>query len=93
MKVFLVTFSLLSIPVIAWLPARFWTMCGDPWCIKFYPDWLDNFIIRTSLPYLSPDMFIAESQISFLQVWIASVIIMETFLIITIFLFRHKMSD
>lgn len=89
MKLFLMIGGPLAVPFIAWLPAKFWTMCGDPWCLKVYPDWLDRMISSMALPYLDKDIGIAADQMEFLEVYIASVLIMETVAFALLFRFKN----
>lgn len=91
MRTYLVIGVLLSIPIIAWIPAQFWTLCGNPWCLNVYPDWLDRFIYSLALPYLSQDMIMAAAQMEFLEVWITTVIILEAFILLMLFLFKDTL--
>jgi hypothetical protein len=93
MKAFPVIGILSSVPFIAWLPARFWTHCGNPWCLSVYPDWLDRRIYSLAHPYLAEDMSLAADQMEFLEVWIASVIIMQIFAASALYLLKDKFSD
>lgn len=88
MKLFLMIGGPLAIPFIAWLPAKFWTTCGDPWCLKIYPDWLDRMISSLALPYLDKDIGIAAEQIEFLEVYIVSVLIMEMTAFVLLFWYK-----
>lgn len=93
MKLFLMLATPLSIPLIAWLPAKFWTLCGEPWCLKIYPEWLDRLIYSFALPYLDEDIGVAASQMEFIEVWIASVIIMELAGFLLFYKFRDVFND
>jgi len=92
-KKFIMIWCLVSMPVIAWLPAKFWVLEGNLWCLEFYPDWLDRFIYSMASPYLSPDMTIAAEQMEFLEVWIASAIMLEAFSLLLMFLFKDKFDE
>lgn len=89
---FIVVWGVLSTPVIAYIFARIWVLFGYLWCLDFYPEWLDRLIYSKALPYLSKDMVIAANQMEFLEVWIASAIIVETFFLLMVFLFRNKLK-
>jgi hypothetical protein len=93
MKTFNVLAVILAIPPIAWLPARFWIFCGEPWCLSVYPEWLDRYIYSKALPYLPEDMSLAAEQMEFIEVWIASVIIMEIVALVSIYKFKDKFKD
>ena len=89
-KKFIVIWCLISMPVIAWLPAKFWVLSGNLWCLEFFPDWLDRFMYSTASPYLSQDMILAAEQMEFLEVWFASALILEVFSLLLMFLLRKK---
>jgi len=93
MKAFFAVVFLFGIPVIAWLPARLWTICGDPWCLSVYPEWLDSKIYSLARPYLDEDISMAAEQMEFLEVWISSVIILQAFMLVILFLCRDKFSE
>jgi hypothetical protein len=93
MKLFLMIGVPLAIPFIAWVPAEFWTMCGNPWCLKVYPDWLDRMISSLALPYLDTDIGTAAEQLEFIEVYIASVVIMEVVAAALLFKFKDKFND
>lgn len=93
MVTFILVLGLLSMPVIAFIFTRLWIMCGYLWCLEVYPEWLDRFIYSKALPYLSPDMTEAASQMEFIEVWIASTVILEIFFLFTLFLLRTKLRD
>ena len=92
-KKFIVIWCLISMPVIAWLPAKFWVLAGNLWCLEFYPDWLDRLIYSVSSPYLSQDMTMAAEQMEFLEVWIASAIILEACSLLMMFLLKEKFDE
>jgi len=92
MRTFLFIGVVLAMPVIAWVPARFWVLCGEPWCLDFYPEWLDRSIYLLVAPYLSADMVIAAGQMEFIEVLLASTIILEIFSLGLIYLFKDKLS-
>jgi len=89
---FIVVWGVLSTPVIAYIFARIWVLAGYLWCLDFYPEWLDRAIFSMALPYLSDDMVLAASQMEFLEVWIASAVILEVFLLVLIFSFRNRLK-
>lgn len=89
---FIIVWGVLSTPVIAYIFARIWVLVGYLWCLNFYPEWLDRFIYAKALPYLSQDMVIAANQMEFLEVWIASALIVEIFFLFLIFLLRDKLK-
>lgn len=76
-RVFIIAGCIIAIPFIAWLPARFWSICGDPWCLKFIPPWLDKIFYSIASPYLNEDMIIAAEQMEFIEIWFSSVVILE----------------
>jgi hypothetical protein len=80
-------------PVIAWLPAKFWVLAGNLWCLNFYPGWLDRFIYSIASPYLSEDMVLAAEQMEFLEVWFATAIILETVSLLMMFWLKDKFND
>lgn len=82
---FIVIWGVLSTPVIAYIFARIWVLLGYLWVLDIYPEWLDRFIYAKAFPYLSRDMVIAASQMEFLEVWIASAVIVEIFFLLLIF--------
>ncbi len=84
---------ILAMPVIAWVPARFWTLCGAPWCLNIYPEWLDRYIYSKALPYLHPDMNAAAEQMEFLETWIVTTIILEIVSLLLIFLLKDTFRD
>jgi hypothetical protein len=85
--------TLSSIPFIAWVPANFWTLCGDPWCLKIFPEWLDKIIASLALPFLDKDILTAAEQINFLEVWLSSAIIMEIVALLILFLSRNVFKE
>lgn len=87
---FIFIWGILSTPIIAYSIARIWVLCGYLWCLDFYPEWLDRFIFSKAFPYLSEDMVIAASQMEFLEVWVASAIIMEALFLLFLLLGRKK---
>jgi len=87
---FIVLWGVLSTPVIAYIFARIWVLLGYLWCLDIYPEWLDRFIYVKATPYLSQDMVIAASQMEFLEVWIASAILVEIFFLFLIFFVGKK---
>jgi hypothetical protein len=93
MKVRYVIGVLLAMPVIAWLPARLWTTCGNPWCLKIYPDWLDKMIYSLAHQYLADDISMAAEQMDFLEVWIASVLILQIVSLSAMFWCKDKFRD
>lgn len=93
MKKFIVIWGFLTMPLIAWVPASLWNACGYLWCLTIYPDWLDRFIYSIARQYLSEDMVVAAQQLEFLEVWIASAIILEVFWCTMIFMFKNKFND
>lgn len=93
MKISHVITVFLTVPFLGWLPARFWTVCGDPWCLKVYPDWLDRRIYSLASPYLAEDISLAADQMEFLEVWIASVIILEIATFSVLFLCKEKLYE
>lgn len=82
-----------AVPIIAWLPSRFWTECGDPWCLKVFPEWLDRKIYSIVHPYLAHEMTVAAAQMDFIEVWISSVVILELIAISIVFLSQDKFRD
>jgi hypothetical protein len=84
---------LLAMPVIAWLPARFWTVCGNPWCLKVYPDWIDKMIYGLAQPYLADDVSMAAEQMDFLEVWIASVLILQVVTLSVLYWCKDKFTE
>lgn len=66
-----------AIPFIAWLPARFWSITSEPWCLKVIPHWLDKIFYSIASPYLNQDMIIAAEQMEFIEIWFSSVVILE----------------
>lgn len=93
MKLFLKIVVPLSIPFIAWIPAKFWVYCGDPWCLKVYPDWLDRMIYNVALPYLDNDMVEAALEMEFIETYIASVIIMEIVALLLYLVFKDEFNE
>jgi hypothetical protein len=93
MVTFILVLGLVSMPVIAFIFTRLWIMCGYLWCLEVYPEWLDRFIYSKALPYLSADMTEAASQMEFIEVWIASTVILETFFLFTLFLLNPQLRD
>ena len=93
MKLFLMIAVPVAIPFIAWIPAKFWTICGEPWCLKIYPEWLDRMIYSLAMPYLGTDIGDAAEQMEFIEVYIASVIIMEVVALILILVFKDVFDD
>lgn len=93
MKLFLAIAVPLSIPFIAWIPAKFWVYCGDPWCLKVYPDWLDRFIYHLAEPYLDKDIGEAALQMEFIETYLASVLIMEIAALLLFFTFKHVFDE
>lgn len=93
MVTFILVLGILSMPVIAFIFTRLWIMCGHLWCLEVYPEWLDRFIYSKALPFLSPDMTEAASQMEFIEVWIASTVILETFFLFALFLLKAKLRD
>lgn len=93
MKTIIASILFLAIPIIAWLPARLWTVCGDPWCLKIYPEWLDNKIYSLASPYLANELSIAAEQMEFLEVWIVSVLILQLFTSCALFLCRNVFKE
>jgi len=82
-----------SIPFIAWVPANLWTLCGDPWCLKFFPESLDKLISSLALPFLDKDILTAAEQINFLEVWLSSAIIMEIIALLILYLSRNVFKE
>lgn len=76
-RVFIVAGCFVAIPFIAWLPARFWSISGEPWCLKVIPHWLDKIFYSIASPYLNQDMIIAAEQMEFIEIWFSSVVILE----------------
>lgn len=76
-RLFMLIGFAVAIPFIAWLPARFWSICGEPWCLKFIPNWLDKIFYSMASPYLNEDMIIAAEQMEFIEIWFSSVVILE----------------
>lgn len=93
MKTFLLLTFLGGVPFIAWLPARLWTLCGDPWCLEVFPDWLDHLIYWMAQHYLSHEMTIAAEQMDFIEVWMSSIIIIYLFASAIYLPFRDKFRD
>lgn len=93
MKAFILMVFFIGIPGIAWLPARLWTICGDPWCLNIYPAWLDKITYTIARPYLDQDIGTAAEQMDFLAVWISSVTIMQLFMLIILFLYRDEFNE
>lgn len=93
MKKFIVIWCLVSMPFIAWLPAKFWVLAGNLWCLEIYPEWLDRFIYSVASPYLSHDMTIAAEQMEFLEVWIASAVMLEIMSLVAMFFLKDKFDD
>lgn len=93
MKLFLMIAVPLFIPFIAWIPAKFWVYSGDPWCLRVYPDWLDRTIYNLALPYLPEDIGDAAVQMEFIEVYIASVVIMEAVALVLFFSCRHVFDE
>ncbi len=83
----------LAIPFIAWLPARFWTVCGEPWCLKIFPEWSDRVLYAIASPYLDGDMIRAAEQMDFLEVWISTVIILVIITVSLFTLLQHKLNE
>ena len=92
-KIFIVFWCLVSMPVIAWLPAKFWVLAGNLWCLEVYPVWLDRFLYSIASPYLSQDMSMAAEQMEFLEVWIASALILEIVSLVLMLLLKDKFND
>jgi hypothetical protein len=92
MKTFILVWCLLSMPVIGWVAAKFWVLCGYLWCLEIYPDWLDKFIYAKATPFLASDMILAAEQMEFLEVWIASTIILEIFALSMFLLLKDKFN-
>jgi len=93
MRKFIVVWCLVSMPIIAWLPAKFWVLAGNLWCLEVYPDWLDRFIYSIASPYLSEDMVLAAEQMEFLEVWLATAFILEIVSLLLMFLLKSKFED
>ncbi len=93
MRTFITVLTILGIPFIAWLPAKFWSMCGDPWCLKVFPSWLDRMIYGIASPYLDSDIATAAQQMEFVEIWISSVVILEIFAVVMLYLFRDKLKE
>jgi hypothetical protein len=89
---FIVVWGVLSTPVIAYIFARIWILFGYLWCLDFYPEWLDRAIYSMASPYLSEDMVLAANQMEFLEVWIASAVILEILFLLMIFLFGNRLK-
>lgn len=89
---FIVVWGVLSTPVIAYIFARIWVLSGYLWCLNVYPEWLDRSIYSIARPYLSEDMVLAANQMEFLEVWIASAVILEIFFLLMIFSFRNRLK-
>lgn len=92
MRTFITVLSILGIPFIAWLPAKFWSMWSDPWCLKIFPPWLDHMIYVAAGPYLDKDIVTAAQQMEFVEIWISSVIILEIFAAVMLYLFGDKFN-
>lgn len=86
-------FFLGGIPVIAWLPARLWTVCGDPWCLKVFPDWLDSLLYSLLHHYLDDEMTMAAEQMDFLEVWISSILIIQIFTLSLLLFCKYKFTE
>jgi len=90
MLLYFIVAVVLSMPLIAWIPAKFWYLCGDPWCLHAYPDWLDRLLYNLSSPLLASDMILAAEQMDFFEIWLATVIILEILSLLLLFIFRKS---